>query len=165
VEVARARAKALHNHFLRWRSAVPGPRRFQEREAQEPVAVHGTEGERRCAAARIADEMESVEPSGVSLPHDPFDLSVETVVRWRLVPGVHLEILRDRVDTLAEHAKQRCVCLLGRQHDSRQQHDGMSGRHTSTLLPDIALRDFRVFAPQPLQATGPSSARMLRNAP
>ena len=63
---------------------------------------------------------------------------------WRLVSGVHLEVFRDRVDSLPEYLQQRGECRLGRQHNPRQQHDRMSSRHATTLLPDLA----RTYAPE-----------------
>ena len=75
----------------------------KEREAQEPVAVDRRECERGRPAGRIADEVEPSESVRVRLSVDAFDFEVEAVTRWRLISGVHLELFRDRVDSLAEH--------------------------------------------------------------
>jgi hypothetical protein len=47
--------------------------------------------------------MEAAEAVTISFTQNPIDLGVEAEVRRRLVPGVDLEILRDRIDALAEH--------------------------------------------------------------
>lgn len=72
--------------------------------------MRGSQCERGSPAARVADEMEPVEAVGVSLSEDTLDLGVEAVVRGRLLPRVHLEILRDGVDTPAERLEQRPIC-------------------------------------------------------
>ncbi len=97
----------------------------------------GSDSKRRRATTRITDKMETVETVAISLPQNPLHLSVEAVVRRRLIPGVHLEILRNRSHALAQHLKQRRIRRLSRQHRPRQQHSGIPGRHPSTLLPDM----------------------------
>ena len=47
--------------------------------------------------------VEASESVRVRNPQNTFDLGVEAVTWWRLVSGVHLEIFRDRVDSLPEH--------------------------------------------------------------
>ena len=53
---------------LAWRPSPRHVRRFEQREAPQPLGMMRGEGERDGAAARVADEMERVEPGGV---HDP----------------------------------------------------------------------------------------------
>ena len=60
--------------------------------------------------------METVEAVAVSLAQNPLDLGLETEVRRRQVAGVHLEILRDRIDAVDQGRQQRRVRRLGR-HD------------------------------------------------
>ena len=55
------RSEALPERLLLRRSLVPGPGRFEQRQAEEPLAVLSGEGERGGAAARVADEMETLE--------------------------------------------------------------------------------------------------------
>ena len=69
----------------------------------------GGEGERARATARIADEVESVEPVSVRFTFDPGDLDAERVVRWGPILRVEIEVLGDRVHALAEHPQQRFV--------------------------------------------------------
>ena len=95
--------------------------------------MNRSESERGRPACRIADEMEPRETMQVRHPQNTCDLRAETVARWRLLGGVHLEIFCDRVDSLPEYPEQRGIRRLGRQHDAGQQHDGMSSRHTATL--------------------------------
>ena len=52
---------------------------------------------------RIADEMEPSESVRVRHPPNTVDLVTAAVTRRRLICGVHLEIFRDRVDSLPEH--------------------------------------------------------------
>ena len=92
------------------------------------------EGERGSPAGGIADEVEPSETVRVRLTEDALNLDLEAVARRRPVGLVHLEVLDDGIDTLPEHIEQRGIGRLGRQHNARQQHDGMSGRHRSTLL-------------------------------
>ena len=101
--------EALHHGFLLRRSVVSRPRRLEQRQTEQPRAVLGGEGERARATARIADEVESVEPVSVRCTFDPGDLDVERVVRRRPILRVELEILGDRVHALAEHPQQRFV--------------------------------------------------------
>ena len=60
------------------------------------------ECERHRPAGRIADEMEPPESVRVRRPQDAVDLVTEAVTRRRLISGVHLELFRDRVDSLPE---------------------------------------------------------------
>ena len=99
----RERAKALRHPFLLRGSVVSGPRRFEKREAQEPVAVGRSECERHRPACRIADEMEPSEAVRIRSPENTVDLETEAITRGRLVTGVYLELFRDRVDSLPEH--------------------------------------------------------------
>ena len=62
----------------------------------EPRAVRSGEGERGGTAARVADEMETVEAASIGLAQNPLHFGVEAETRRRLLPGVHLEILRNR---------------------------------------------------------------------
>ena len=97
--------------------------------------MHGSERERGGAAARIADKMETLEAASVSNPQNPPYLSSKTVVRRRLIPGVYLKILPNRIDTLAEHLKQRRIRRSGRQNRTRQQHDRIASRHSVDPTP------------------------------
>ena len=62
----------------------------------------GREGKRRCAAARVADEMETSDPVSIRLAQDPGDLDTEVEAERRPIVRVHLEILRDGIDALHE---------------------------------------------------------------
>ena len=73
--------------------------------------------------------METIEAVSVSLAQNPLHFGAEAEVRRRLIAGVHLEILRDRLDALAQACEQRRVGRLGRQYPARQQHDAMASRH------------------------------------
>ena len=79
--------------------------------------------------------MKAAEAVVVGYTQDPLNLQVEAVIRWWLVPGVQLQILRHRVAALAEHLEQRGICRLGRQHHTWQQHDLMAGRHERDPTP------------------------------
>jgi hypothetical protein len=46
--------------------------------------------------------MEAAEAVTICLTRNSLDLGVEAEVGWRLVPGVDLEVLRDRIDAFAE---------------------------------------------------------------
>src|SRR5207253_200454 len=117
---------------------VTRPRRFQKRQAQEPVTVPGGKGKRGGAAARVAEEMEAVEAVNIRHTQDPLHFQIETEVRRRLIPGVNLEILRDRIDALAQYLKQRRIRGLCRQYRARQQDDVMASRQAA-ILPIITL--------------------------
>src|SRR5438552_1292593 len=80
--------------------------------------------------------MEAVEAVSVSLAHDPLHLDIETEVRRRLVPGVNLEILCDRVDALPEYLKQPRICGLRRQYPTRQQHDALRALRAAVEMRD-----------------------------
>jgi len=54
------------------------------------------------------------EAVSVGLPEDPCYFGVEAKVRRRTVPGVHLEVLRDRIHVLAEDLRQRRAGRFGR---------------------------------------------------
>jgi hypothetical protein len=96
---------------------------FEERNAQEPLAVPRRDRERHRAAGRVADDMEPAETVSVSLTKSPLDLGVEPEVgRW-LIRCIDLEILGDRIDPISEPLKQRRVCKLRGQHATGQQHD------------------------------------------
>src|SRR6266545_2478489 len=73
--------------------------------------------------------METLEAVRISLTQNPLHLGPEAEARRRLFRGVHLEILRDRIDALAQHLKQCGVRRLGRQYPTRQQHDAIASRH------------------------------------
>jgi hypothetical protein len=47
--------------------------------------------------------METLESVSVCLSQNPVHLVVEAVARRRTIPRIDLEILRDRIDPLAEH--------------------------------------------------------------
>ena len=81
---------------------VPGPGRFEKRQAQKPLAVPCGERERRGATSRVADKMETVEAANGSLPKNPLHLGVETEIRRWLLPCVDLEILCDGIDPVSE---------------------------------------------------------------
>src|SRR5438876_7769558 len=89
--------------------------------------------------------MEAVEAVGIGLTQDPLHFQIETEILRRLIRGVHLEILRDRIDALPQHLKQRCIRGLGRQHRTRQQHDAM-GHVTSTMRNRAWLLIMRSYA-------------------
>jgi hypothetical protein len=93
----------LHERVLLRRPDVPGPRGLEERQAQKPVAVLCGEGERRCAAARVADEVKTIEAAISCLSENPGNLRVQAVVRRWAVVRVDLEVLRDRVDPVPQH--------------------------------------------------------------
>ena len=93
------------------------------------------EGERGGPAARVADEMKTVEAVNICLSDNPLHLDAEVELRRRPFPGVHLQILRSRVDTLAENLKQRRVCGLCRQYPAWQQHDAIASRHARDPTP------------------------------
>ena len=72
--------------------------------------------------------MEAVEAMSICLAQDPFHFRIETEVpRW-LLSGIHLELLRDRIDALAQNLKQRRKRQLSRQYHAGQQHDPMTSR-------------------------------------
>ena len=52
--------------------------------------MHSSEGERRGAAARVADEMEAFEAVTISIAQDPGHLRVEAEVGKRLLACIHL---------------------------------------------------------------------------
>ena len=105
------------------------------------------ECERGGPAGGVADEVKPPETVRVRLTEDALDLDVEAVARWRLVRAVYLELLRDRFDTLPEHLEQGGIGRLGGQHNARQQHDGMSGRHALDLTPRQAALLCRASTP------------------
>lgn len=49
--------------------------------------------------------METLELVSVRLPNNALDLSGETEIRRRFLSRVHLQVLRDRVDAVAEHVQ------------------------------------------------------------
>jgi hypothetical protein len=73
--------------------------------------------------------METVEAAGVSFAQNPLHLGSEAVVgRW-LLAGVHLEILRERVNPVAEDSEQLRVRRLGGNDTSRQEDGWMHSFH------------------------------------
>jgi hypothetical protein len=97
------RPEALHQCILLGRPFISGPCGLEEPEAQEPLAVHSGEGERRSTAARVSDEMETVEAVGVGGSQNPVHLVGEAKTRRWSMPRIYLEILRERIDLPAEH--------------------------------------------------------------
>ncbi len=97
------RPEALRQPILLGRPFISGPCGLEEAEAQEPLVVHSGEGERRGTPARVADEMETVEAVGVGGSQNPVHLVYEAKARRWAIPRVHLEILGERIDLLAEH--------------------------------------------------------------
>ena len=90
----------------------------------------GRERKRGSATGRVADEMETLETVSISLAENPLHLGIEAEVRRGLVPRVDLEgLFHERVDTLAERLKQRCVCKRRRHHATRQKHHRVPSRH------------------------------------
>ena len=108
------RPEALHHHLFVIRSLVAGPRRLEQRQAEEPLAVDGGADERRGPAARVADEMEAVEAVSVRFADDSLGFQAQAVVRRRPIFRVQLEILRHGLDTLAENVEQGRVRRFGR---------------------------------------------------
>src|SRR5262245_56660568 len=88
--------------------------------------------ERRCAAAGVSDQVETIEPSLARLPENPCDLRVEAVVRRRMVVRVDLEVLGDCVDPVSDYSEKACVRRLRRQHSSGEQDDLESAWHLQT---------------------------------
>ena len=117
----------------------------------------GGEGERRRAAARVADEVEPLEAMRIGLAQDPRALHAEVVVRRRPFRGVDLEILRDRINALPEHLKQRGVGRFGRQHSTGQEHDGYAVSMALTL-PSRAERAERLWLVSLQELTQSASA-------
>ena len=69
--------------------------------------------------------MEAIEAAPVGLAQHPVNLGSEAVTRRRLIAGVDLEILRDRINPVAEDLQQLRVGRLGRHDAPRQEHDTM----------------------------------------
>jgi hypothetical protein len=95
--------------------------------------VLGRKGERRRATPRVPDEMEPSEAVSISLAQDPRDLDAKAVVGRRQFPGVHLEVLRDRIHAFPEDLQQRSVGRSCRQHSARQEDDRTPSLHSLTL--------------------------------
>lgn len=71
--------------------------------------------------------MEPFPTARVDLPKDAGDLGVEAVAPWRSVACVHLEILRDRLNLVAERVDERAVREVGGQDGAREQDYAMDG--------------------------------------
>ena len=100
--------------------------------------MEGGEGKRRRTATRVAHQVEAVEAASMGCAQDSLHFQIETVVRGRPIPGVNLEILRDRIDALPQYLKQRRIRGLRRQDRARQQDDVMASRQAA-ILPSITL--------------------------
>jgi hypothetical protein len=87
--------------------------------------VLGSEGERRRTAARIANEVEAVEATAIGFAQNPLHLHVEAVIRRRLVAGVDLQVLCDRIHAGPEHFQECAVGRRRRQNPTRQEHNAM----------------------------------------
>src|SRR5439155_24674312 len=109
----------------------------------------GTEREAGRSSARITDEVEALETGGVGHPRDAADLGLQCVVRGWRVRRVDLELLRPRVDVVAEHIEEGGICELGGKNTAGQK-DG--------LKPLFAHEPIYIEPGRPCRA-GPSSNR------
>jgi hypothetical protein len=71
--------------------------------------------------------MEAAEAARVGRPRDPVELEREVVVGRRLVAGVDLELLRDRIDAVAEDVEQRPIGRFSGKDDAGEQDDREAG--------------------------------------
>jgi len=100
---------------------VPRPRGLEQREAAQPLRVLCGEGQARGAATGVADEVEPVEPRGLSHSQDSRDLDIERIVRRGLLARVDLEFLCHRLDLVTESLQQCPICQVRREHGPRKQ--------------------------------------------
>jgi hypothetical protein len=77
---------------------VADPCGLEQREAAEAIGMACGERGRDRATARVADEVEALEPRRLGLAQHPVELGLEPVDRGRLVGGVDLEVLGAGVD-------------------------------------------------------------------
>src|SRR5262245_54327206 len=123
------RTESLPQSLLLYRPLIACPRWFQERQASESLAVLSGGGQRGCTTAGIADEVEPVEAVTIGLSQNPLHLHVEAVVCRRLIPGIHLQVLRDRINPIPEHLEECCVGWFCWENHTGQQHDMVTTCH------------------------------------
>src|SRR5262249_14929671 len=114
---------------------VSKPGRLDQREAEQALGTAGSEREARCTAARIANQVESLETGVACCSQHTVDLVVKRVVGWRLGVCVDLEVLRDRFHVLAQRLDQSAVGEVGRHYAAGQQ-DCLQ-RHIAASVPEL----------------------------
>jgi hypothetical protein len=110
---------------------VSHPSGLDQRERGQALGVLSGKRQAGCAAARVADQVKAVKAGGLSGAKDAVDLVLERVAGRGRGVGVHLEVLRDRADVVAERIEQRAIGELGG-HDRARKEDRLR-RHWASL--------------------------------
>src|SRR5262249_18613273 len=114
-------ALSAYRLLLATQAFVSKPGRLDEREAEQALGTAGGERQARCAAARIANQMEALETGVACGSQHTVDLVLERVVGGRLGFCVELEVLRDRFRVLAQCLDQSAVGEISRHYAAGQQ--------------------------------------------